>query len=140
CRAQSHFRRCLRARSRLLLVLSVDAGLRSRVARQRHAHAAQARLGVLSLLRGSIGQVARGRRSARQYTACEVTADLRYHGGTGLAKMAEFIAAIGLVLVIEGLLFAAFPRAAKRLAASALESPKRRCGSRALPPPCSASC
>lgn len=38
--------------------------------------------------------------------------------------MAEFIAAIGLVLVIEGLLFAAFPRAAKRLAASALESPE----------------
>ena len=35
--------------------------------------------------------------------------------------MAEFIAAIGLVLVIEGLLFAAFPRAAKRLAASALD-------------------
>ena len=38
--------------------------------------------------------------------------------------MAEFIAAIGLVLVIEGLLFAAFPRAAKRLAASALGSPE----------------
>ncbi len=38
--------------------------------------------------------------------------------------MAEFIAAIGLVLVIEGLLFAAFPRAAKRLAASALKSPE----------------
>jgi uncharacterized protein YjeT (DUF2065 family) len=38
--------------------------------------------------------------------------------------MAEFIAAIGLVLVIEGLLFAAFPRAAKRLPASALESPE----------------
>ena len=38
--------------------------------------------------------------------------------------MAEFIAAIGLVLVIEGLLFAAFPRAAKRLAASALENPE----------------
>jgi len=38
--------------------------------------------------------------------------------------MAQFIAAIGLVLVIEGLLFAAFPRAAKRLAASALESPE----------------
>ena len=38
--------------------------------------------------------------------------------------MTEFIAAIGLVLVIEGLLFAAFPRAAKRLAASALESPE----------------
>ena len=38
--------------------------------------------------------------------------------------MAEFFSAIGLVLVIEGLLFAAFPRAAKRLAASALESPE----------------
>ena len=38
--------------------------------------------------------------------------------------MAQFIVAIGLVLVIEGLLFAAFPRVAKRLAASALESPE----------------
>ena len=39
--------------------------------------------------------------------------------------MAQFIVAIGLVLVIEGLLFAAFPpRGAKRLAASALESPE----------------
>ena len=38
--------------------------------------------------------------------------------------MLQFIVAIGLVLVIEGLLFAAFPRAAKRLAASALETPE----------------
>ena len=38
--------------------------------------------------------------------------------------MAQFIVAIGLVLVIEGLLFAAFPGAAKRLAASALETPE----------------
>ena len=38
--------------------------------------------------------------------------------------MVEFIVAIGLVLVIEGLFFAAFPRAAKRLAATALESPE----------------
>jgi uncharacterized protein YjeT (DUF2065 family) len=38
--------------------------------------------------------------------------------------MNEFIVAIGLVLVIEGLLFAAFPRVAKRLAASAIESPE----------------
>jgi uncharacterized protein YjeT (DUF2065 family) len=38
--------------------------------------------------------------------------------------MNELIVAIGLVLVIEGLLFAAFPRAAKRLAASAIESPE----------------
>jgi uncharacterized protein YjeT (DUF2065 family) len=38
--------------------------------------------------------------------------------------MTEFIVALGLVLVIEGLLFAAFPGFAKRLAASALESPE----------------
>jgi uncharacterized protein len=38
--------------------------------------------------------------------------------------MSDFLVAIGLVLVIEGLLFAAFPRAAKRLAANALESPE----------------
>ena len=37
--------------------------------------------------------------------------------------MSEFIVAIGLVLVIEGLVFAGFPAAAKRLAANALESP-----------------
>jgi uncharacterized protein len=37
--------------------------------------------------------------------------------------MSEFIVAIGLVLVIEGLVFAGFPTAAKGLAASALESP-----------------
>ena len=36
--------------------------------------------------------------------------------------MSEFIVAIGLVLVIEGLVFAGFPAAAKRLAASAMES------------------
>jgi uncharacterized protein YjeT (DUF2065 family) len=38
--------------------------------------------------------------------------------------MAQLIVAIGLVLVIEGLLFAAFPGAAKRLAATALETPE----------------
>ncbi|HEY7244421.1 MAG TPA: DUF2065 family protein [Xanthobacteraceae bacterium] len=38
--------------------------------------------------------------------------------------MAQFLIAIGLVFVIEGLLFAAFPAAAKRLAATALESPE----------------
>jgi uncharacterized protein YjeT (DUF2065 family) len=38
--------------------------------------------------------------------------------------MSEFIVAFGLVLVIEGLVFAGFPRAAKRLAASAIESPE----------------
>jgi uncharacterized protein YjeT (DUF2065 family) len=38
--------------------------------------------------------------------------------------MAQFIVAIGLVLVIEGLLFAAFPGAAKRMIAVALTSPE----------------
>ena len=38
--------------------------------------------------------------------------------------MSEFVVAIGLVLVIEGIVFAGFPNAAKRLAASALESPE----------------
>ena len=38
--------------------------------------------------------------------------------------MAQFIVAIGLVLAMEGLLFAAFPGVAKRLAATALESPE----------------
>jgi uncharacterized protein YjeT (DUF2065 family) len=37
--------------------------------------------------------------------------------------MTDFIVAIGLVLAIEGLIFAAFPGAAKRLAANALETP-----------------
>jgi uncharacterized protein YjeT (DUF2065 family) len=38
--------------------------------------------------------------------------------------MSEFLVAVGLVFVIEGLVFAAFPAAARRLAASALESPE----------------
>jgi uncharacterized protein len=38
--------------------------------------------------------------------------------------MPELIVAIGLVFVIEGLVFAAFPGTAKRLAATALESPE----------------
>jgi uncharacterized protein len=38
--------------------------------------------------------------------------------------MPEFVVALGLVFVIEGLVFAAFPGFAKRLAASALQSPE----------------
>jgi uncharacterized protein YjeT (DUF2065 family) len=37
--------------------------------------------------------------------------------------MYDFIVAVGLVLAIEGLIFAAFPGVAKRLAANALETP-----------------
>jgi len=37
--------------------------------------------------------------------------------------MRDFLVAIGLVLAIEGLMFAALPGTAKRLAASALEAP-----------------
>ena len=38
--------------------------------------------------------------------------------------MVEFIAALGLVFVIEGLVFAAFPGAAKRAVAHVLETPE----------------
>ena len=38
--------------------------------------------------------------------------------------MSDLVVAIGLVLAIEGLIFAAFPGAAKRLAASAVETPE----------------
>lgn len=37
--------------------------------------------------------------------------------------MWDFIVAIGLVLALEGLVFAAFPRAAKEAMASVLETP-----------------
>jgi uncharacterized protein YjeT (DUF2065 family) len=38
--------------------------------------------------------------------------------------MQDFLVAIGLVLAIEGLVFAALPGVAKRLAATALETPE----------------
>ena len=38
--------------------------------------------------------------------------------------MSDFVVAIGLVFAIEGLVFAAFPGAAKRLAAHAVETPE----------------
>lgn len=37
--------------------------------------------------------------------------------------MTDFLAALGLVFVIEGLIFAAFPEAAKRAMASVLATP-----------------
>ena len=37
--------------------------------------------------------------------------------------MSDFLVALGLVLVFEGLLFAAFPEMAKRAMANALETP-----------------
>jgi uncharacterized protein YjeT (DUF2065 family) len=38
--------------------------------------------------------------------------------------MSEFVVSIGLVLAIEGLIFAAFPSAAKRMAANAVATPE----------------
>jgi hypothetical protein len=38
--------------------------------------------------------------------------------------MSDLVVAIGLMLVIEGLVFAAFPRLAKQMAAHAVESPE----------------
>lgn len=40
--------------------------------------------------------------------------------------MMDFLAALGLVLAIEGLIFAAFPSAAKRALAEASEAPVER--------------
>jgi uncharacterized protein YjeT (DUF2065 family) len=37
--------------------------------------------------------------------------------------MSDFFAAVGLVFVIEGLIFAAFPTSAKKAVASVLETP-----------------
>ena len=45
--------------------------------------------------------------------------------------MSDFLVALGLVFAIEGLIFAAFPGAAKRAMASALETPDACCGSSA---------
>lgn len=38
--------------------------------------------------------------------------------------MADFLAALGLLLVIEGILYAAFPAAMKRFVAAALQVPE----------------
>jgi hypothetical protein len=38
--------------------------------------------------------------------------------------MADFLAALGLVFVIEGLVFAAFPEQAKRAIASVMQTPE----------------
>jgi uncharacterized protein YjeT (DUF2065 family) len=38
--------------------------------------------------------------------------------------MSDFLAALGLVLILEGLLFAAFPEMAKRAMVQALETPE----------------
>jgi uncharacterized protein len=40
--------------------------------------------------------------------------------------MSDFLAALGLVLAIEGILFAAFPLGTKRAMAAALETPDSR--------------
>src|SRR5215831_15918054 len=39
------------------------------------------------------------------------------------SRMSDFLAALGLVFIIEGLIFAAFPEAAKRAMTSVLETP-----------------
>ncbi len=44
-------------------------------------------------------------------------------GGADKA-MTDFLVALGLVFVLEGLVFAAFPHSAKRAAASVLETPE----------------
>ena len=55
-RAQPHLRRCVRPRSRLLRLLSLDAGLRAGHQVERYAHAADARQRVLQVLHQSVGE------------------------------------------------------------------------------------
>jgi uncharacterized protein YjeT (DUF2065 family) len=43
--------------------------------------------------------------------------------GDGFAFMSDFVVALGLALVIEGLVFAGFPANAKRAMAAVLETP-----------------
>jgi uncharacterized protein YjeT (DUF2065 family) len=43
-----------------------------------------------------------------------------------MQRMSDFLAALGLVLAIEGILFAAFPLGTKRAMAAALETPDSR--------------
>jgi uncharacterized protein len=47
----------------------------------------------------------------------------RWFEGSGL--MSDFIVALGLVFIIEGLVFAAFPGAAKRAVAAVMETPEK---------------
>jgi uncharacterized protein YjeT (DUF2065 family) len=44
-------------------------------------------------------------------------------GGSPKRPMTDFLAAIALVFVIEGLIFAAFPEAAKRAIATMMQTP-----------------
>ena len=65
-RAEPDLRRGLRPRPGLLRVLPLDAGLRGRPERNRHAHAAEAGLGLLPLLRRPVRQAAERSRRRRR--------------------------------------------------------------------------
>ena len=101
-RAQPHLRRRVQPRSRLLRLLSLDAGLRAGHQGRRYAHAAVARQRVLQVFQ-------------QPQRKCDWPAQ----------TMSDILVAIGLVLVIEGLLWAAAPQLALRLLAAAAQMPEQ---------------
>ena len=92
-----------------LRLLPLDAGLGGGAAAQRHAHAAEARFRVLPLLHRSVGQAARGaprseaagRQPAAALAGLPASRDVR---GRWYAPMSDFLVALGLVFVLEGLM------------------------------------
>ena len=119
---QPDLRRRLQPGPGLLRLLPLDAGLRGGAEGQRHALAAQAGHQLLPLLQQSVRQAAAGAATPPQAPRRRPVAPALTARG-----MRDFLAALGLVFVIEGLVFAAFPAQAKRAMASVMETPERPC-------------
>src|SRR5262249_40544820 len=102
---------CLQPGSGFLRFLSFDAGLRARPEEQRNPNAAHARIKLFPLFRRSLWQAA-GKSGATGRPRAQPIANARVACRT----------ALGLVFVIEGLIFAAFPDAAKRAMTSVLKT------------------
>src|SRR5581483_3383357 len=111
----------IRPRPGLLRFLPFDAGLRSGAQGERHAHGAEAGFGILPLFRRSVRPLqcfpARARCLARAHRRC--TRSLI----AAARPMTDFLVALGLVFVLEGLVFAAFPDMAKRAMESVTHVP-----------------
>ena len=126
--AQPHLRRGLQPGSGLLRLLPLDAGLRDGPA--------------VTAIRGwcckpdseffryfvdpsgkSAGLAAAAAGTDSAGAVSDDPAALATRASAGRGACADFIVAVGLVLAIEGLTFAAFPGAAKRAMANVLETP-----------------
>ena len=90
-------------------LLSLDAGLRKGLRPATRAWSA-AGLRLLPLLRGSDGRRAPGTSSAARATSGRLAPNNFARPSSPVTAMSDFLAAIGLVFVIEGVLLAAFPQ------------------------------